>query len=132
MNTCVVCVSCCLCACALSFGLCSCPVQLSMYHMGMHLEMLLLTRSLFLLLFQETVTLTEEVTFSQLQQLVFNAIQIPPQNQKLRLGFPPKVLSAPAPGDTDAVVPLNHGDKISVESTASETQSMRGFGGVRL
>ncbi|KAL8614225.1 hypothetical protein ACOMHN_026442 [Nucella lapillus] len=68
----------------------------------------------------ETVTLTGDVTFTQLQQVVFNAIQIPAEHQKLRVGFPPKVLSAPGPGEEEKVVPLNHGDKISVENTAVE------------
>ncbi|XP_070199281.1 deubiquitinating protein VCPIP1-like isoform X3 [Littorina saxatilis] len=71
----------------------------------------------------ETVTLTEDLTFSQLQEVVHKATHVRPEHQKLRLGFPPKVMAPPAPGQEDAIVPLNHGDKINVERTASEGSS---------
>ncbi|XP_076471007.1 deubiquitinating protein VCPIP1-like isoform X2 [Babylonia areolata] len=68
-----------------------------------------------------TVTLAEDVTFAQLQKLVYEETLIPPEHQKLRVGFPPKILAAPTPGGEEeaAFVPLNHGDKINVENTAT-------------
>ena len=73
------------------------------------------------------MTLTEELTYSQLQQVVYKAIQVPPEHQKLRLGFPPKVLAPPAPDEEDAIVTLNHGDKINVENTGQDGQGRPSF-----
>lgn len=70
-----------------------------------------------------TVTLTEDMTYSQLQQVVLDAVHIPAEHQKLRLGFPPKVLPPPQAGEEEKTVPINHGDKISVENTAVEAQA---------
>ncbi|XP_046335736.1 deubiquitinating protein VCPIP1-like [Haliotis rufescens] len=59
---------------------------------------------------QGMLHLDSDVTFAQLQKLISDVLDIPPQQQRLRLGFPPRELKA----GTEPVS-LQHGDKLSVE-----------------
>ncbi|XP_025080407.1 deubiquitinating protein VCIP135-like isoform X2 [Pomacea canaliculata] len=61
------------------------------------------------------LTLNKELTFWELQQKLEEALGVPPHRQKLRVGFPPRELKAPAAGEEGRFVPINHGDKIVVE-----------------
>ena len=61
------------------------------------------------------LTLVSEVTFSELQKLIYQAVDVPADRQKIRMGFPPKILEPPGEGEEDTVIPLQHGDKIALE-----------------
>ncbi|XP_053384067.1 deubiquitinating protein VCPIP1-like [Mercenaria mercenaria] len=64
---------------------------------------------------QVMLTLVKDVTYAELQKLIFQSVKVPADHQKLRVGFPPKLLEAPPEGEEDKVVPLHHGDKIALE-----------------
>jgi hypothetical protein len=61
------------------------------------------------------LTLVKDVTYAELQKLVFQTVDVPSDRQKLRVGFPPKLLEASQPGEEEKIVPLRHGDKIALE-----------------
>lgn len=61
------------------------------------------------------LTLSKEVTHAELQQKIFEAVGVLPRQQKLRIGFPPHELKPPPPGEENKMVPIVHGDKISLE-----------------
>ena len=61
------------------------------------------------------LTLVKDVTYAELQKLIFQTVDVPAERQKLRVGFPPKLLEASPPGEEEKVVPLRHGDKIALE-----------------
>ncbi|XP_032815417.1 deubiquitinating protein VCPIP1 isoform X2 [Petromyzon marinus] len=67
---------------------------------------------------QATLTLLPSTTFAELRASVEREFGIPVTEQRIRFGFPPRELSAPAPGDEDRPLPLQHGERISVESLA--------------
>ena len=71
---------------------------------------------------QMMLTLPGEVTFDRLRTLISEQTTVPPERQKLRTGFPPKELKQPE--NNDEIVPLNHGDKISVEIIPDRTVPM--------
>ncbi|XP_052065392.1 deubiquitinating protein VCPIP1-like [Mytilus californianus] len=62
---------------------------------------------------QMMLTLPEEVTYDQLKNLIAEQVSVSPVRQRLRTGFPPKELKQPE--NTGEIIPLLHGDKISVE-----------------
>ncbi|XP_069134071.1 deubiquitinating protein VCPIP1-like [Argopecten irradians] len=64
---------------------------------------------------QVMLTLTEDLTFDGLQQRIQSSVNVPPSRQKIRIGFPPKELKPPAEADSDKLLNIQHGDKISVE-----------------
>lgn len=64
---------------------------------------------------QEMLTLVKDVTYSELQNLIYESVGVPVDRQKIRVGFPPKLLEAPVDGEEEKVVPLHHGDKIALE-----------------
>ena len=53
---------------------------------------------------QAMVTLVKDVTYTELQKLIFEAVNVPGERQKIRLGFPPKLLEAPAEGEEEQVL----------------------------
>ena len=59
------------------------------------------------------LSLPGEVTFKQLRDLIAEHVSLSPDRQRLRTGFPPKELKQPE--NADEIIPLLHGDKISVE-----------------
>lgn len=61
------------------------------------------------------LTLDNDVTYAELQTLIYQHVDVPTDRQKIRIGFPPKLLEAPAAGKASTVVPLHHGDKIALE-----------------
>lgn len=61
------------------------------------------------------LTLVGDVTYSELQKLIYEAVQVPADKQKIRVGFPPKLLEEPADGEEAKVLTLHHGDKIALE-----------------
>ncbi|XP_061425634.1 deubiquitinating protein VCPIP1 isoform X2 [Lethenteron reissneri] len=77
---------------------------------------------------QATLTLLPSTTFAELRASVEREFGIPVTEQRIRFGFPPRELSAPAPGDEDRPLPLQHGERISVESLApaGDSQGPRG------
>ncbi|XP_060561991.1 deubiquitinating protein VCPIP1-like isoform X2 [Ruditapes philippinarum] len=64
---------------------------------------------------QVMLTLVKDVTYAELQKLVFQTVDVPSDRQKLRVGFPPKLLEATPAGEEEKIVPLRHGDKIALE-----------------
>ena len=65
------------------------------------------------------MTFPECVSYAQLKNSISEEFGIASERQKIRHGFPPKEL-CPPDGDVDDVVPLQHGDKLSVEILAEK------------
>ena len=61
------------------------------------------------------LTLPLETTFQQLQEAIEKELGIPPTQQKIRFGFPPRELQPPDVGSESEPVPLQHGDRVTVE-----------------
>ncbi|KAK6492061.1 deubiquitinating protein VCIP135-like [Huso huso] len=64
---------------------------------------------------QAMLTLQTGTTFSQLQNSIAKEFSVPPALQCIRYGFPPKELSPPKEGMENEPVPLQHGDRVTVE-----------------
>ena len=71
------------------------------------------------------LTLVADVTFTELQKLIYQAVDVPADRQKIRVGFPPKALDPPGEGEEEKVIPLHHGDKIALEIIAVPTQEQQ-------
>jgi len=79
------------------------------------------------------LSLSDEVTFSELQSMINSSVNVPPHRQKIRIGFPPKELKPPPESDKDKPIPLQHGEKIVVEVLAEPmarqgTSQFRSYG----
>ena len=61
------------------------------------------------------LTLVSDVTFFELQKLIYQAVDVSADRQKIRMGFPPKILEPPGEGEEDIAIALQHGDKIALE-----------------
>ncbi|XP_062611900.1 deubiquitinating protein VCPIP1-like [Saccostrea cucullata] len=61
------------------------------------------------------LTVEGQVNFKTLQDMIYKAVKVPPERQKIRIGFPPKELKRPSDSDINEPIPLAHGDKISLE-----------------
>lgn len=101
----------CVCVCAL---VCVC-VYVCHGHVDITKELTLCVYVCVFMSVQAMLTLNKELTFWELQQKLEEALGVPPHRQKLRVGFPPRELKAPAAGEEGRFVPINHGDKIVVE-----------------
>ncbi|XP_029447266.1 deubiquitinating protein VCIP135 isoform X2 [Rhinatrema bivittatum] len=64
---------------------------------------------------QAMLTLKSSTTFYELQENIAREFSIPPYLQCIRFGFPPKELLPPREGMENEPVPLQHGDRISIE-----------------
>ena len=64
---------------------------------------------------QAMLTLQAQTTFSELQKSIANQFGVPPPQQCIRYGFPPKELVPPKDGEENEPVALQHGDRVSVE-----------------
>uniref|UniRef100_A0A3Q3GFR1 Deubiquitinating protein VCPIP1 n=1 Tax=Labrus bergylta TaxID=56723 RepID=A0A3Q3GFR1_9LABR len=64
---------------------------------------------------QAMLTLQAHTTFSELQGSIANQFGVPPPQQCIRYGFPPKELSPPKDGEENEPVALQHGDRVTVE-----------------
>lgn len=64
---------------------------------------------------QSMVTLKPSTTFFELQESIAREFNIPPYLQCIRYGFPPKELMPPQAGMEKEPVPLQHGDRITIE-----------------
>ncbi|KAK3102693.1 hypothetical protein FSP39_013188 [Pinctada imbricata] len=73
---------------------------------------------------QVMLTLTKDITFRELQTLIEEKVSVPHDRQKIRLGFPPKELKAPPPGEEDAPISVAHGDKIMLEIVSVRSHSV--------
>ena len=67
------------------------------------------------------LTLTPSATFTDLQIMIEQELGIPPLEQKLRWGFPPKELCPSE--DPSSPLALSHGERVSVERIASVTSN---------
>ncbi|KAM4605758.1 deubiquitinating protein VCPIP1 [Polymixia lowei] len=64
---------------------------------------------------QAMLTLLAQTTFSELQRSIANQFAVPPAQQCIRYGFPPKELVPPKDGEENEPVVLQHGDRVTVE-----------------
>ncbi|XP_029929955.1 deubiquitinating protein VCIP135 [Myripristis murdjan] len=64
---------------------------------------------------QAMLTLQAQTTFSELQRSIANQFAVPPAQQCIRYGFPPKELVPPKDGEENEPVALQHGDRVTVE-----------------
>ena len=64
---------------------------------------------------QTQLTLEEGTTYSKLQGLLEESLQVPVSRQRIKAGIPPRELLPPAPGEPDVPLPLQHGDRIMLE-----------------
>ncbi|KAM6989391.1 LOW QUALITY PROTEIN: deubiquitinating protein VCPIP1 [Tautogolabrus adspersus] len=64
---------------------------------------------------QAMLTLQALTTFSELQRSIANQFGVPPAQQCIRYGFPPKELSPPKVSEENEPVALQHGDRVTVE-----------------
>lgn len=64
---------------------------------------------------QAMLTLQANTTFPELQKSIAKEFNIPPSQQCIRHGFPPKELFPPKDGEENEPVALQHGDRVSVE-----------------
>ncbi|KAI1889091.1 hypothetical protein AGOR_G00175490 [Albula goreensis] len=65
---------------------------------------------------QAMLTLQAETTFSELQRSIAKEFAVPPAQQCIRYGFPPKELLPPKEGQENEPLPLQHGDRVTVEA----------------
>ncbi|XP_061587627.1 deubiquitinating protein VCPIP1 [Cololabis saira] len=64
---------------------------------------------------QATLTLRPGTTFPELQRSIAAQLGVPPAQQCIRYGFPPRELAPPRDGEEDEPVALQHGDRVTVE-----------------
>ncbi|XP_034038695.1 deubiquitinating protein VCIP135 [Thalassophryne amazonica] len=64
---------------------------------------------------QAMLTLQSHTTFSDLQRSIASQFSVPPAQQCIRYGFPPKELAPPKDGEENEPVALQHGDRVTVE-----------------
>lgn len=64
---------------------------------------------------QVMLSVEGQVNFDTLQNMIYKAVKVPPERQRIRIGFPPKELKRPSDSDINEPIPLSHGDKISLE-----------------
>jgi deubiquitinating protein VCIP135 len=50
-----------------------------------------------------------------LQDAIHKELGIAPADQKIRFGFPPRLLQAPQEGKEQEPIPIQHGDRVRVE-----------------
>ena len=85
----------------------------------------ILPTSLWYTLFQAMLSLVADVTFSELQKLIYQAVDVPADRQRIRVGFPPKILDPPMEGEEETIIPLQHGDKVAVEVLPDQKQRVQ-------
>lgn len=73
---------------------------------------------------QAMLTLHAETTFSELQMSITNEFAVPPAQQCIRFGFPPKELFPPREGEENEPVALQHGDRVTVEILKAPEQKV--------
>uniref|UniRef100_A0A3Q3WH10 Deubiquitinating protein VCPIP1 n=1 Tax=Mola mola TaxID=94237 RepID=A0A3Q3WH10_MOLML len=64
---------------------------------------------------QAMLTLQAHTTFSELQRSIASQFGVPPAQQCIRYGFPPRELAPPKDGEENEPVALQHGDRVTVE-----------------
>ncbi|XP_059161948.1 deubiquitinating protein VCPIP1-like isoform X2 [Physella acuta] len=62
-----------------------------------------------------TLDIPSECSFTELQKLIGIAVDVPPTNQRIRHGFPPRELKPPARAEEDYKVPIQSGDKVMLD-----------------
>lgn len=64
---------------------------------------------------QAMLTLPALTTFAELRRSIAKQFDVPPPQQCIRYGFPPKELLPPRDGEENEPVALQHGDRVTVE-----------------
>lgn len=75
---------------------------------------------------QLMLTLSATVTYAALTQQLSSELDAPVDRMTIKHGFPPKMLQPPAAGASDDALPIQHGDKITVD-ISSETNQQPGM-----
>ena len=73
--------------------------------------------------FKATLVLEPSTTFSELQGKIELELNVKADSQKIRYGFPPKELTAPIEGQESEPVPLQNGDRVTVEVVSSKGET---------
>ncbi len=61
------------------------------------------------------LTLEGDTTYASLQSRLELELGVPPASQRIKYGFPPRELKAPNEGNEEEDLPLQHGDRVTVE-----------------
>ena len=72
------------------------------------------------------LSLEKETTYAGLQEILAKELSVEPPRQRIKYGFPPKELKPPAEGKEEEPLPLQHGDRITVEVLADPTEGILG------
>ena len=73
---------------------------------------------------QVMLTLTNDVNYEELTSVIESEVGVPRDRQRIRIGFPPKELKPPVPGEEGKPIPLKHGDKIMLEAISVRSASV--------
>ncbi|KAM8839277.1 LOW QUALITY PROTEIN: deubiquitinating protein VCPIP1 [Synchiropus picturatus] len=73
---------------------------------------------------QATLTLQPDTTFAELQRSIASQFGVPPPQQCIRSGFPPRELAAPGEGEENEPVALQHGERVTVEILRSQESQL--------
>ena len=74
--------------------------------------------------FQLMLTLEKETTYAGLQVILTRELDVAAPRQRIKYGFPPKEMRPPTEGREGDPLPLQHGDRITVEILPDPNQSM--------
>ena len=70
------------------------------------------------------LSLEKETTYAGLQEILAKELSVESPRQRIKYGFPPKELKPPAEGKEEEPLPLQHGDRITVEVLADPTEGI--------
>jgi deubiquitinating protein VCIP135 len=69
---------------------------------------------------QLTINLEDHLTYTALLSQLEKEFEVSRERMKIRYGIPPKDLRPVVSGDEEVALPLQHGDRITVEITANQ------------
>ena len=72
---------------------------------------------------QLTLSLEGDTTYSDLQAKLESELNVAPQRQRIKHGFPPRELVAPSEDKQDEPLPIQHGDRLTVEILPDQSTS---------
>ncbi len=70
------------------------------------------------------LTLDAEMTHAALQERLVAELGIPAHRQRIKYGFPPRDLQPPPEGQEGDLVPLQHGDRLTIQILPEPKQGM--------
>ncbi|XP_013409530.1 deubiquitinating protein VCIP135 [Lingula anatina] len=75
---------------------------------------------------QMMLSLPGSITYAALQEKISTELHIPPTSQRIRYGFPPRELHPPEDGKEEEPLPLQHGDRVTVEILKDDNEKDKG------